>query len=53
MMTFKICDPPQNYQNDEINEKDIGWACGMQDREKKNILKLLVRNFEMKPRFGI
>jgi len=39
------------YQDDEI-EEDIGWACGMQDREKKTILKLLMRNFEMNPQFG-
>jgi hypothetical protein len=32
--------------------KSRSWACGMQDREKKNILKLSVRNFEMKPHFG-
>jgi hypothetical protein len=41
------------YQDDEIKEKDIGWACGMQDREKRNIVKLLVRNFKMKLQFGI
>jgi hypothetical protein len=40
------------YQNDEIKEKDTDWACGMQDREKKTILKHLMRNFEMKPQFG-
>jgi hypothetical protein len=37
--------PLKYYQDDEIKEKDIGWACGMQDREKKNILKLLVKYF--------
>jgi hypothetical protein len=36
------------YEEDEIKEKDIGWECGRQDREMKIILKVLMRNFEMK-----
>jgi hypothetical protein len=35
----------------QIKEEEIGAACGRQDREEKNILKLLVINFEGKTGF--